>query len=123
MAVARLSGLRAFDEILCAFSRALIGSQHTRGRINLFADDAVGLRETVAAEFGPERERLLHKRCPDGQRRLRAFEAKFGVIVKADPNDADQIWRVAGEPTVARGAGLARRHGAEAHRASARRRA
>src|SRR5205085_11120646 len=75
--------------------------------IDLDGRDAVGACELCAAEFGPERDCLLHELLPDGQRRLRAGQTQLCVVVEADPDDADQVWRVAGEPTIARCAGLA----------------
>ena len=49
-----------------------------------------------------------HELRPDGQGAAGAFQLEIAVIVEADPDYAQEIWRVADEPAVARCAGLAR---------------
>ena len=53
-------------------------------------------------------ERRSHEIGPDWQRRCRARQAQLRTIIKANVDDAHQIRREAGEPTIARRSRLAR---------------
>ena len=56
-----------------------------------------------------------------GAAALAPFEVDVGVVVVADPDDAEQVGGVAGEPGVVRGAGLAGGGSGEAEAANDRR--
>src|SRR5436305_12666144 len=88
-------------------ARTIWRGDETCVRVNLDGRDAVGARELCAAEFGPERDCLLHELLPDWKRTRRAGQTQLCVVVKTDPDDADQVWRVTREPTIARCAGIA----------------
>src|SRR5512146_3321920 len=59
----------------------------------------------------------FHEFGPNGGGGGGAAQAQVAVIVEADPDNAQQVAGVAGEPAVMRGAGLARGGGGEAHAA------
>src|SRR5262249_55560730 len=94
---------RAVYEIFHSASRAALRGQETGCRVNFDLNYAIGhLRKTVPTQLGPQRESRFHKRRPDRQRRLGSFEPELGVVVESDPDDADQVRSVAGEPAVSR---------------------
>ena len=49
----------------------------------------------------------LHELGPDGRGGVGAFDLDVGVVVVADPDDAEEVGGVSGEPGVVAGAGLA----------------
>ncbi len=57
---------------------------------------------------------MLHELGPDGRGRESALELDVGVVVVADPDDAEEIGGVAGEPGVVAGSGFAGGGGGEA---------
>src|SRR5437879_7796260 len=105
---ALLRRLSAFDEVLCTANRAFLSCKQCCRRINLRAHDAIRRSgKALATELRSQRERRFHKRSPDGQRRLCAFEAELGVVVEADPYNTHDVWSITSKPAIARCAGLA----------------
>ena len=66
-----------------------------------------------------ELDGALHELGPDGRGGVGAFDLDVGVVVVADPDDAEEVGGVAGEPGVVAGAGLAGGGCGEAVRADA----
>src|SRR6185295_14217008 len=114
---AELLWLSALDKILRPMRRALVSCDQAGGGINLITNDAVRRRrEALAAKFRPESYCCFHKRCPDRQRRLGAFETELGVVIETHPHHADYVWCVPGKPAVARCTSLASGGSGEPHR-------
>ncbi len=81
--------------------------EEVRGFVEADDLDAGGSDE--ALHVGVLRELLgaLHELAPDGGGGGGALHFDVGVVVVADPDDAEEVGRVGGEPDVVRGAGFA----------------
>src|SRR5436309_2998877 len=104
--MARLHGLRTFDEYLAANSGARRGGELAGVRIDVGSHDAFGRLEGFYVAIFAMLMRALHELGPDGQRALRSFELEVAIIVEAYPDDANDLGREAGKPSVARRAGF-----------------
>src|SRR6202011_4066035 len=104
---AHFHGLRSLNEILTANLGTSGGGDLSRRWVNRGADNSGGRAELghvailavlvgAAHEFGPNRERGFG-----------AFELDIAIVVKADPDYADQLAGEAREPAVVGSPGLA----------------
>ncbi len=109
MEPAEVHRLRAGDKDLFLTARAGGRREFAGVRIQLGGDDALGHLKLTRVLVGAQFVGGLHELGPDGQRGMCALEAEVGVVVEADPDDAQQIVGEAGEPAVVVGAGLAAR--------------
>lgn len=85
---------------------AVVGDE-ARGGIDAEHLDAVGRCEGLHVRVLRELDGAVHERGPDGRGGVGALQLDVGVVVIADPDDAEQVGGVAGEPGVVRGAGFA----------------
>ena len=96
---------------------AVAGAGVVDGQVGGFIDaqdlHAVGGGEGLHVRVLRQRDGALHELGPDGRGGVGALERlgevvrNVGVVVVADPDDAEQVGGVAGEPGVVRGAGFA----------------
>ena len=84
------------------------------GLVDASGGDALGRREGFDVGVLGKLDGALHELGPDGSGGMSAFDLDVGVVVVADPDDADEVRGVAGEPGVVAGAGLAGGRGGEA---------
>ena len=113
MGAAGLPRLGPGDEGLGPRLRAPRAGEEARVLVDVHEDDALGRRRKGVGFFPPSASFM--KSTQIGQGGPGAGEAHRGVVVEADPDDAQEVGGEAGEPGVAvvvRGAGLARGVGA-----------
>ena len=88
----------------------VVGAGFVRGQVGDLVDayvgDAVRFGELVDIGVLRELDGALHELGPDGGGGEGSLELDVGVVVVADPDDADEVGSVAGEPGVVGGTGL-----------------
>ncbi len=90
-----------------------VGAQ-VGGSVDAYVGDAFGGSEGFNVGVLGELDGALHELGPDGRGGEGALELDVGVVVVADPDDAEEVGGVAGEPGVVAGSGLAGGGGGEA---------
>ncbi len=83
------------------------------GLVDAVVGDAVGWGEGFDVGVLGELDGAVHELGPDGSGGDGSGEFDVGVVVVADPDDADKVGVVGGEPCVVGGAGFARGGGHE----------
>jgi hypothetical protein len=81
--------------------------EEVRGLVDAGGGDALRRGEGLDVGILREQDRALHELGPYGSRGVSAFDLDVGVIVVADPDDADKVRGIAGEPGIMAGSCLA----------------
>ena len=90
-----------------AVAGAGVVGEQVGGAVDADDVDAVGRGEGLHVGVLRELDGAVHELGPDGRGGDGAGELDVGVVVVADPDDADEVGGVAGEPGVVGGAGFA----------------
>jgi len=81
--------------------------EKTGGLVDMGDGDAVGCGEGFDVGVLRKLDRAFHELRPYGSRSMSAFDLDVGVVVVADPDDADEVRGIAGEPGIVAGSCLA----------------
>ena len=92
---------------------AVVGDE-AGGDVDAEHFDAVGCGEGLHVGVLWELDGSVHELGPDGRGGVSALQLNVGVVVVADPDDAEEVGGVAGEPGVVLSAGFAGGRGGEA---------
>src|SRR6266851_894446 len=88
--------------------------QEAGGLIDMGGGDALGRDEGLNVGVLGKQNRALHELRPYWSRSVGAFDLDVGVVVVANPYDADEVRGIAGEPGVVAGSGFTGCRGGEA---------
>ena len=91
--------------------------KEVRVLVELYQVDTLRYGEVAGVGVLGQLDGMLHECGPDGGGGMRTFQLDVGIVVIADPDDADEVGRVAGEPGIVRGAGFSRSGGLESEAA------